>query len=52
MTHAPVVDRENGRVVGVVTLAQLLHGRRHDLTEEQHRERLLLVSSRTTAAGS
>jgi H+/Cl- antiporter ClcA len=51
ITRAPVVDREHGRVVGVVTLAQLLHGRRHDLSEDQHRERLLLVSSRSTAAG-
>jgi H+/Cl- antiporter ClcA/CBS domain-containing protein len=52
LTRAPVVDRDTRRVLGIVTLAQLLHGRRHDLTEEQHRERLLLVSSRSTAARS
>ncbi|QUQ66026.1 chloride channel protein [Kutzneria sp. CA-103260] len=39
---APVVDRhEPTRLVGVITLAQLLHARRRDLHEEHHRERLL-----------
>ena len=44
VTRAPVVDRADpGRVVGVITLAQLLHARRQDLHEEHHRERLLIV---------
>jgi CBS domain-containing protein len=39
---APVVDRhEPNRLVGMITLAQLLHARRRDLHEEHHRERLL-----------
>jgi chloride channel protein, CIC family len=41
LTRAPVVDRDGGAVLGIVTLAHLLHGRRHDLTEDRHRERLL-----------
>ncbi|HET6502089.1 MAG TPA: chloride channel protein [Amycolatopsis sp.] len=44
VTRAPVVDREHPeKVLGVVTLAQLLHARRRDLHEEHHRERLLAV---------
>lgn len=42
VTRAPVVDRaDHTRVLGIVTLAQLLHARRRDLHEEQHRERVL-----------
>jgi hypothetical protein len=42
VTKASVVDRhEPTRLVGVITLAQLLHARRRDLHEENHRERLL-----------
>ncbi|GAA1023620.1 MULTISPECIES: chloride channel protein [Amycolatopsis] len=41
-TQALVVDRHDpSRVLGKVTLAQLLHARRRDLHEEHHRERLL-----------
>jgi hypothetical protein len=43
VTSAPVVDRADpARVVGVITLAQLLHARRRDLHEENYRERLLI----------
>jgi H+/Cl- antiporter ClcA len=39
---AAVVDRAApGRVVGEITLGQLLHARREDLREEEHRERPL-----------
>jgi CBS domain-containing protein len=51
VTRAPVVDRaEPDRVVGVITLAQLLHARRRDLDEEHHRERLLIVRNGQTEA--
>jgi H+/Cl- antiporter ClcA len=44
VTRAPVVDEaEPTRVLGVITLAQLLHARRRDLHEEHHRERLLAI---------
>jgi H+/Cl- antiporter ClcA len=44
VTSAPVVDSESPeRLVGMITLAQLLHARRRDLHEENHRERLLIV---------
>jgi chloride channel protein, CIC family len=43
-TAAAVADREvPGRVVGRITLGQLLHARREDLREEEHRERPLPV---------
>ena len=43
-TAAEVVDRAApGRVVGHITLGQLLHARREDLREEEHRERPLPV---------
>ncbi|MGW4486430.1 chloride channel protein [Amycolatopsis sp. NPDC004368] len=42
VTRARVVSREEpDEVLGVVTLAQLLHARRRDLHEEHHRERVL-----------
>jgi len=41
LTSAPVIDPATGRLAGVITLADLLHARLHDLTEEHHRERLL-----------
>ena len=41
-TAAAVIDREvPGQVVGEITLDQLLHARRGDLREEEHRERPL-----------
>jgi H+/Cl- antiporter ClcA len=43
-TAAAVADRgAPGRVVGRITLGQLLHARREDLREEEHRERPLPV---------
>jgi H+/Cl- antiporter ClcA len=43
-TAAAVTDRRvPGRVVGRITLGQLLHARREDLREEEHRERPLPV---------
>jgi chloride channel protein, CIC family len=48
VTRAPVVERHNpDRVVGIITLEQLLHARRRDLHEEQHRERILILPTRT-----
>ena len=48
LTSAPVVqDGQPATVVGIVTLADLLHARRHDLTEEHHRERLITRPGRT-----
>lgn len=45
MTRAAVVDRaQPDRVVGVITLAQLLHARGRDLHEEHHRERLIRLN--------
>ena len=49
LTSAPVVDPATGRLVGVITLRDLPHARLHDLTEEHHRQRILL--RRTPAAG-
>jgi hypothetical protein len=44
-TVAAVVDRAApGRVTGEITLGQLLHARREDLREEEHRERPLPVA--------
>jgi chloride channel protein, CIC family len=43
--RAVVLDRaEGGRVVGEITLDQLLHATRRDIHEEEHRERFLTVS--------
>lgn len=40
----PVVDREAGRrVVGIVSLPQLLHARRRDHQEARERERVLQI---------
>jgi chloride channel protein, CIC family len=45
VTRAAVVDRSApDRVVGEITLDQLLHARRVDLREEEERERFLMVS--------
>ncbi len=42
VTRAAVVDRaDDGRVVGVITLDQLLHATRRDIAEDEHRERFL-----------
>jgi len=50
-TEAAVVDRAvPGRVVGQITLGQLLHARRADLREEEHRERPLPVALMPLAA--
>jgi len=55
VTRAPVVDRGNAqRLLGEITVAQLLHARRRDLHEDQHRERVLFSdagSPRVAAAG-
>nr|WP_225847600.1 chloride channel protein [Streptomyces sp. HPF1205] len=40
LSSAPVLDDER-RVVGLITLPDLLHARLHDLTEEHHRQRIL-----------
>lgn len=52
-TRAPVVDRADpARVLGVITLAQLLHARRRDLHEEHHRERLLITREKQPVASA
>jgi CBS domain-containing protein len=44
VTTLPVVDRENStRVVGIVSLPQLLHARRRDQLEARDRERVLSI---------
>ena len=53
-TRAPVVDpADPGRLLGMVSLAQLLHARRTDHHEEHHRERhlSLRIPSETAASG-
>jgi CIC family chloride channel protein len=54
-TAAAVVDRASPRrVVGEITLGQLLHARRADLREEEHRERslpLVLIPPALTRQG-
>ena len=53
-TRAPVVDpADPGRLVGMVSLAQLLHARRTDHHEEHHRERhlSLRIPAETAASG-
>ncbi|AEW99427.1 CBS domain-containing protein (plasmid) [Streptantibioticus cattleyicolor NRRL 8057 = DSM 46488] len=43
VTEAPVVGHApDEHVVGTVALRHLLHARRHDLTEEHHRQRLIM----------
>jgi CIC family chloride channel protein len=52
ITRAPVVDPDDpGHLVGMVSLAQLLHARRTDHHEEHHRERHLWIPTETAAAG-
>ena len=47
LTGAPVVrDSLPPTVVGIITLADLPHARRYDLTEEHHRERLITRPAR------
>jgi chloride channel protein, CIC family len=41
LTSFPVVSRADRRVAGIITLADLLAGRRHALEAEQRRERVL-----------
>jgi len=44
VTRAVVVDRpDGGRVVGEITIDQLLHATRRDIHEEEHRERFLYL---------
>jgi chloride channel protein, CIC family len=44
VTTVPVLDRDDsGRVVGIVTLPQLLTGRARDQQEARERERVLRV---------
>ena len=53
-TRAPVIDPdEPGRLLGVISLAQLLHARRADHHEEHHRERhlSLRIPAETAASG-
>jgi CIC family chloride channel protein len=45
VTRARVVDADGGDPSGVIDLADLLTARRHDLTEEHHRERHLPARS-------
>jgi chloride channel protein, CIC family len=52
VTRAPVVDRGDAqRLLGEITLAQLLHARRRDLHEDQHRERLLFSDAESPRVG-
>ncbi len=47
VARAPVVDREDhGRLVGLITVTQLLQGRERDLQEERHSERVLRLGRR------
>jgi CBS domain-containing protein len=49
ITRAPVTDRqEPDRLRGVISLADLLQARLHDLTEEHHRARQLVLPRRRT----
>jgi CBS domain-containing protein len=41
LTQMPVVDSESGKLVGMITLRDLLMARVRNLNEERHRERLL-----------
>jgi CBS domain-containing protein len=44
LTRLPVIDRKNGergRVVGMISLADLLRARTRDLEAERRRERIL-----------
>jgi CIC family chloride channel protein len=43
LTHLPVLERTTGDVVGVITLADLLHGRRLTLEAEHRRERVFTI---------
>jgi len=43
LTDLPVLDRATGSVVGVITLADLLHGRRLTLEAEHRRERVFTI---------
>jgi chloride channel protein, CIC family len=48
ITRALVLDRaDGGRVVGEISLEQLLHATRRDLHEEEHRERFLYLARRS-----
>jgi chloride channel protein, CIC family len=40
-TRLPVVERENGRVAGMISLHDLPGARVRNLNEERHRERVL-----------
>ncbi|WP_442911038.1 chloride channel protein [Kitasatospora sp. NBC_01266] len=53
VTSAAVVDRSpSARVLGVITLRHLLKARLHDLTEEHHRERLIIRPTATADSPS
>jgi hypothetical protein len=53
ITRAPVVDPDDpGHLVGMVSLAQLLHARRADHHEEHHRERHLSLRTPTATAAT
>jgi CBS domain-containing protein len=53
ITRAPVVSRQDpGDVRGVICLEDLLQARKHDLTEETHRERHLAAGRRVVFVDS
>ena len=41
LTRMPVIDSESGKLVGMISLDDMLLARVRNLTEERHRERLL-----------
>jgi CBS domain-containing protein len=45
LTRFPVVDRESGRLVGMIALADLLGARTRNLEAEQRRERVFALPS-------
>jgi len=52
VTRAPVVAREEPHaLLGVISVADLLQARLHDVTEEHHRERLFSVRNRLNLRG-
>jgi chloride channel protein, CIC family len=51
-TSAPVIEPGTRKVVGVVTVADLLYARLHDLTEENHRQRLIPARSSRAATSA
>ncbi|MGH3673036.1 MAG: chloride channel protein, partial [Pseudonocardiaceae bacterium] len=52
ITSAPVVDRQNATMLGLITIDQLLDGRLKDLAEEHDRERPLTQKREDRTPGS